>query len=267
MDSSALSSPRSLNEAALKQFIYQPIPPNIISHLADVASGVIRCEPALHHLSKTCQNPTMHASLAPGSRFPLPAPIDDSDLPSLTDFIATLVVWSKTPLATLMVAVVYLNRLKSRLRSTAYGCRSTVHRVLLASLIVASKYLNDESPLNKHWANYSTINTANFSFGFTLADVNLMEIQLLSLLNWDLRITSEDLYREFEPFLAPIRVHIQWRDVRQLVTRAIHPVPPAGWYGPAAPRLIKSSRRTKRRVKGAGSCIQESAPGANCGGE
>lgn len=34
-----------------------------------------------------------------------------------------------------------------------------------------------------------------------------MEKQLLFLLDWDLRISTEDLYYHLEPFLAPIRVY------------------------------------------------------------
>ncbi|KAJ2402302.1 PHO85 cyclin-1 [Coemansia sp. RSA 2559] len=47
------------------------------------------------------------------------------------------------------------------------------------------KYLNDASPKNKYWARYSTM--------FTVAEVNLMEKQLLFLLDFDLRIDNEDL--------------------------------------------------------------------------
>lgn len=50
----------------------------------------------------------------------------------------------------------------------------TCHRVFLASLIVAAKYLNDQSPKNKHWSAHSTV--------FSVGEVNLMEKQLLALL-------------------------------------------------------------------------------------
>lgn len=61
----------------------------------------------------------------------------------------------------------------------------TCHRIFLATLIVAGKYLNDASPKNKYWARYSTV--------FTVAEVNLMEKQLLYLLDFDLRIDNDDL--------------------------------------------------------------------------
>ncbi|KAI5777511.1 hypothetical protein EDC01DRAFT_678144 [Geopyxis carbonaria] len=81
--------------------------------------------------------------------------------------------------------------------------RCTVHRIFLASLILAAKNLNDSSPKNKHWARYSIVRGFD-GFGFSLTEVNLMEKQLLFLLDWDLGITNDDLYYHLEPFLAPI---------------------------------------------------------------
>ncbi|KAI9500482.1 hypothetical protein BX070DRAFT_60795 [Coemansia spiralis] len=70
----------------------------------------------------------------------------------------------------------------------------TCHRIFLATLIVAGKYLNDASPKNKYWARYSTV--------FTVAEVNLMEKQLLFLLDFDLRIDNEDLNEAASSFYA-----------------------------------------------------------------
>jgi hypothetical protein len=38
-----------------------------------------------------------------------------------------------------------------------------------------------------------------------------MERQLLHLLDWDLHFTEEDLYRELDPFLAPLRFDVAVR--------------------------------------------------------
>ena len=107
-----------------------------------------------------------------------------------------------------MSSLVYLDRLRSRLPPVAKGVRCTVHRIFLASLILAAKNLNDSSPKNKHWARYSIMRDFD-GFGFSLTEVNLMEKQLLFLLDWDLRITSEDLYEHLEPFLTPIKARYQ----------------------------------------------------------
>ncbi|KAF8939634.1 hypothetical protein BGZ58_009135 [Dissophora ornata] len=73
------------------------------------------------------------------------------------------------------------------------GMHCTCHRVFLASLILAAKYLNDQSPKNKHWSAHSAV--------FSVGEVNLMEKQLLSLLDFDLRITEADLASSLHDFL------------------------------------------------------------------
>ena len=113
-----------------------------------------------------------------------------------------------------MTTLLYLSRLRARLPAIAKGLRCTTHRIFLAALILSSKFLNDSSPKNKHWAAYSHISNPypNRSgsvpgyedFGFSRTEVNLMEKQLLALLDWDLNFDVEELEEEFEPFLAPI---------------------------------------------------------------
>lgn len=129
-----------------------------------------------------------------------------SELPSVYDFILSLCKRSYVNVKTLMTSLVYLARLRNRLPSVAKGMPCTVHRIFLASLILAAKNLNDSSPKNKHWARYTAV-PGYENFGFSLTEVNLMEKQLLYLLDWDLRVTKDDLFYHLEPFLAPIRVH------------------------------------------------------------
>ncbi|KAF5364168.1 hypothetical protein D9756_000943 [Leucocoprinus leucothites] len=69
----------------------------------------------------------------------------------------------------------------------------TRHRVFLATLIVTAKYLNDSSPKNVHWANYAVM--------FDVAEINLMEKQLLYLLDYDLRFDEMEAVKHFTPFM------------------------------------------------------------------
>ncbi|KAH8176848.1 cyclin domain-containing protein [Sarocladium implicatum] len=216
MESSSSSPSRHLslsevNKTALDHFIYQPVSRDMIAYLAAAAHNVIACD----------SSPSSSPGASCNSSTPSPPPreIDDPTLPSVQDFITQLVVSSNVQVPTLMSTLVYLERLKAKLQPLARGLPCTTHRIFLAALILAAKYLNDSSPKNKHWANYTHITTDCYSFGFSRTEVNLMEKQLLFLLEWDLRITEEDLYRELDVFLSPLREQIVERHARKLRQR------------------------------------------------
>jgi len=215
MDSLSSYLPADLNAAALEQFIYMPVERDMISHLANAAFSVIQCDQTLMPLPPA-EATRFRAPSTEGLPNPRAVRGEDGAVPSLEEFITQLVVASNVQVPTLMSTLVYLNRLKSRLQPMAKGLRCTSHRIFLAALILAAKYLNDSSPKNKHWANYSVISNSACHFGFSRTEVNLMEKQLLLLLDWDLRITEEDLYRELDVFLSPIRRRIHRRAERKM---------------------------------------------------
>ncbi|KAJ6436955.1 cyclin [Purpureocillium lavendulum] len=193
------------NQAALEQFFRQAVNREMIAFLADAAHTV-----ASHPADIFSASPDIHNLLLPPSRCVESPPLRSvgHGLPTLEVFIAQLAITSNVQVPTLMSTIIFMARLKAKLRPTAQGLRCSPHRIFLASLIIAGKLLNDDSPTNKYWARYSSINTGEHTFGFNCTEVNLLEKQLLFLLSWKLRITEQDLWRELDVFLKPIRVRM-----------------------------------------------------------
>lgn len=195
----------ALNRAALDEFVTHRVSREMVTYLAQQASLVIRCE---SHVISAANH---HGQPTPPSTPPMDPTDSMPPLPPTEAFITSLITRSQVQVPTLMSSLVYLGRLRARLPPVAKGMRCTVHRIFLASLILAAKNLNDSSPKNKHWARYTVVKGYE-GFGFSLPEVNLMERQLLFLLDWDTRVTEEDLLIHLEPFLSPIRARLEVRE-------------------------------------------------------
>lgn len=182
---------------ALKIFSRQPVNLDMINFLVSTTNSIIQVKPqqpqqlpspvSLSLLLLLINSTTEILSVNP--------PI------TLTQFIKNLIKYSNVQTPTLMATLVYLNKLRNYLPANAVGMETTRHRIFLSALIVAAKSLNDSSPLNKHWTKYT-------DGLLTLQEVNLAERELISILNWNVNITQDELIYTLQPFLVGIKSYL-----------------------------------------------------------
>lgn len=110
---------------------------------------------------------------------------------SIPSFLNKIVKKSQIQSSVLVCSMIYLKRVDSKLPKSAVGIESSRHRLLLASIILAEKFLVDDSTKNSVWASFA-------DFIFSGAEVNLMERHLMMLLDYDLNID----HKEVEEYLA-----------------------------------------------------------------
>lgn len=204
----------SLDLKALNVFLNAPVSQNMIHKLVVTTLQVI-----------PCVDDTKSAN-------------GGKSLPSLMTFIDRLVRYTNVYTGTLMSTLVYLNRLKHKLPKNAQGLPCTRHRIFLSCLILASKFHNDSSPKNVHWAKYT-------DGLFSVKDVNLMERQLLFLLNWDIKVSNDEMVHHLERFLEPIKEDlIKNAKMRQYFQKQQQAVAAQRAYQDMSPAISRSSSTT-----------------------
>lgn len=92
----------------------------------------------------------------------------------------------------LLIALVYISRLSAKLPKSAIGSQDTAVRMLIAALMIASKYTNDSiSPLRpKHFVQMTST--------YSIPEVTKMERDFLKVVDFNLSVTEDELIRFWE---------------------------------------------------------------------
>ncbi|ORX89004.1 hypothetical protein K493DRAFT_306126 [Basidiobolus meristosporus CBS 931.73] len=145
--------------SAQQTVIYRPFPDPLINFTTEFLCGILNCK----------QRPLRHTRM-----------------PELLLFVTRVSERSKISIFTGIIALIYLYRLKARLPAKAQGEYGTSHRIFLASILVASKYLYGPEGLG--------IRSISEASGvFNPAEVSRMEKEFLKLLDYRVWVNDEEI--------------------------------------------------------------------------
>jgi hypothetical protein len=112
-------------------------------------------------------------------------------LPEYVFFVQKITHAANINARTLLVALIYLQRAKSNLPKRAVGNDDTNHRMLLGSLLLASKFLKDTT-----WTSSTLTNRRVYEICgglFSLQDINQFERGFLRLIDYNCWVDDEQL--------------------------------------------------------------------------
>lgn len=134
----------------------------------------------------TAECPVQDSCQSPSASPPLPAlpsRVLDDTLPPLSEFMGRLTARTRIDMDTVCLALLFCKKLKAK-HPQCRGSHGTGHRLFLASMLTACKYLHDDAYENSAWAKAS-------AGLFSTAQVNEIEYEFLFYLEWELHIRNE----------------------------------------------------------------------------
>jgi hypothetical protein len=151
-----------------------------------------------------------------------------------TTFVSTVLSRAEVAPPTVLTALVYIARARPHLSIALEEW--ALERVFLGALIVASKYTNDSTLKNVHWALCTGV--------FGKRDVGRIEREFLDVLDWELGVSEADLLSHHAGLSAIAHPHLHLVAPRPTATHVRHPSVPA--LEPSSPQssLASLSPRT-----------------------
>ncbi|KIJ69204.1 hypothetical protein HYDPIDRAFT_24057 [Hydnomerulius pinastri MD-312] len=162
-----------------------------------------------------------------------------SEHSSFATFVTNVLTRAEVTIPTILVSLVYIDRAKPHLQIALeeWACE----RVFLGAVMVASKYLNDSTLKNVHWALCTGV--------FGKRDVGRIEREFLDVLDFELSITEDDVLSHHDTLSAVAlpshnyRRHIDRRQSHAHTHTHYHHANHAGCPGldPSSPKSSSSS--------------------------
>ncbi|THU84619.1 hypothetical protein K435DRAFT_971065 [Dendrothele bispora CBS 962.96] len=119
------------------------------------------------------------------------------ELAKFTNFVNTVLTRAEVTTPVVLASLVYIDRAKPHLHIALEEW--ALERVFLGSLIIASKYLNDSTLKNIHWALCTGV--------FGKRDVGRIEREFLDVLDWELSVSEQDILVHHADISAIVYAH------------------------------------------------------------
>ncbi|KAJ7154156.1 hypothetical protein C8R46DRAFT_1006110 [Mycena filopes] len=192
--SSARSSPvhaaslvdPALHAPALMQLIDIKLDRHVIEYVVDSVSETV--DYALGRSTSVSSDSSDSDSGTGSPRGRSPSPYTHK----FTTFVTNVLSRAEIPTPTVLTALVYVARARPHLSIALEEW--ALERVFLGALITASKYTNDSTLKNVHWALCTGV--------FGKRDVGRIEREFLEVLDWELGVSESDLLAHHEGLLA-----------------------------------------------------------------
>ncbi|TPX37842.1 hypothetical protein SeMB42_g06848 [Synchytrium endobioticum] len=106
---------------------------------------------------------------------------------SINDYLRRIVKYASVEKSVLLLLLIYIDRICER--SKLFTISSlTAHRFIITAVTVGSKTISDIYPTNTHFAKVG---------GISVVELNLLEVEMCTTINWRLAVTVEVLQQYY----------------------------------------------------------------------
>ncbi|EMC92954.1 hypothetical protein BAUCODRAFT_151336 [Baudoinia panamericana UAMH 10762] len=102
--------------------------------------------------------------------------------PSFRKWVLQVLSATRLPSATIMLSLHYLNDRVAHFPETVSTSENQIYRLLTVALILGSKFLDDNTFINRSWSDVTAIN---------VQELNKLEVKWLELINWQLHVDAD----------------------------------------------------------------------------
>lgn len=112
----------------------------------------------------------------------------------LINYIKRIINYSEASNEAFILSIFYIYKLKDKINENFIN-EYSIHRIYLTSLLISIKYIDDIFYNNRH---YSLVG------GISVFELNKMELEFLSRMNFDFYFEEDCLYNFYEKIINPV---------------------------------------------------------------